>query len=62
MHAAAEQPHDDREWISIREAARLSGLGRTTIYGLLARKAIESTKVGKRRLVRRRAISELGKH
>lgn len=60
MHIAAEQPYDDREWISIREAARISGLSRSTIYNLLQRKAIETAKIGKRRLIRRRAISGLG--
>jgi excisionase family DNA binding protein len=37
--------------ISITEALDLSGLGKTTIYGLLKQNMIESIRVGRRRLI-----------
>lgn len=48
------------EAVSIEEAARLAGVGRSTIYEHLtgAREPrLESFKVGKRRLVRRAAVT-----
>jgi excisionase family DNA binding protein len=36
---------------SIREAQELTGLGKTTIYALLAEKKITSTRVGTKRLI-----------
>jgi predicted DNA-binding transcriptional regulator AlpA len=53
-------PHDDREYVSVAETMRLTDLGRTTIYDLIAREKLESRKVGKRRLVVRRSIALLG--
>ena len=38
--------------ISIDRAVALTGLGRTTIYRMLDRGEIESSKVGRRRLLR----------
>jgi excisionase family DNA binding protein len=37
--------------VSPAEAARLAGLGRTTIYAALASGALKSLKIGKRRLI-----------
>ena len=37
--------------VSPAEAARLSGLGRTTIYAALGSGALKSLKIGKRRLI-----------
>jgi excisionase family DNA binding protein len=37
--------------VSINKTAELSGLGRTTIYGLMDSGHLESVKVGNRRLV-----------
>jgi excisionase family DNA binding protein len=37
--------------VSPGEAARLAGLGRTTIYGALGSGALKSIKIGKRRLI-----------
>lgn len=37
--------------VSPGEAARLSGLGRTTIYNALGSGALKSIKIGKRRLI-----------
>jgi predicted DNA-binding transcriptional regulator AlpA len=52
--------HDDREYVSVPETMRLTGLGRTTIYYLIGQETIESRKVGKRRLVVRSSIGRLG--
>lgn len=38
--------------VTVPAALRLSGLGRTKLYELLAQKKIESLKVGTRRLVK----------
>jgi excisionase family DNA binding protein len=37
--------------VSPAEAARLAGLGRTTIYAALGSGALKSLKIGKRRLI-----------
>jgi excisionase family DNA binding protein len=37
--------------VSPADAARLAGLGRTTIYGALGSGALKSLKIGKRRLI-----------
>jgi excisionase family DNA binding protein len=37
--------------VSVSEALDLSGLGKTTIYGLLKQNLIESIRVGRRRLI-----------
>jgi hypothetical protein len=54
-------PGDDREYVSVAETMRLTDLGRTKIYELLAHDQLQSVKVGKRRLVVRRSISALGR-
>jgi excisionase family DNA binding protein len=53
-------PLDDREFVSVREAARISGVGRTKLYALMASGRLGFVKVDKRRLVVRRSISTLG--
>ena len=52
--------HDDREYVSVPETMRLTGLGRTTIYDLIGQKTLDSRKVGKRRLIVRSSIGRLG--
>jgi excisionase family DNA binding protein len=52
-------PIDDREFISVREAARISGVGRTKLYALMADGRLKFIKIDKRRLVVRRSISAL---
>ena len=37
---------------SVAEAAAVTGLGRTTLYGLIAQGALPSRKIGKRRIIR----------
>ena len=49
--------------VSPDEAARLAGIGRTTLYAALAKGDLPSIKIGTRRLVRVDAIREwLTKH
>ncbi|MFK7945449.1 MAG: helix-turn-helix domain-containing protein [Paracoccaceae bacterium] len=44
--------------VSPSEAARLIGIGRTTLYSALASGALKSAKIGKRRLIPIAAINE----
>lgn len=49
--------------VSPDEAARLAGIGRTTLYAALAKGDLPSIKIGTRRLVRVEAIREwLARH
>jgi hypothetical protein len=58
--APGSPPIDDREFVSVREAVRISGVGRTKLYALMASGRLNFIKVDKRRLVVRRSISALG--
>lgn len=54
---------DDRLAISINEAARVAGVGRTRIYQALGDGELPSIKLGRRRLIRLSAIEDwLAKH
>jgi excisionase family DNA binding protein len=44
-------PHPEPLAVSPAEAARLAGLGRTSIYSALGSGALKSIKIGKRRLI-----------
>jgi excisionase family DNA binding protein len=44
--------------VSIPEACRLTGLGRSTIYEAIAEKSLKSLKVGRRRLILVEALRE----
>lgn len=44
--------------VSPNEAARLIGIGRTTLYAALSSGALRSAKIGKRRLITIEAIKE----
>ncbi len=44
---------------TIIEAAKFSGLSRSTLYGLMDKGQLAYAKVGKRRLIPRRALVEL---
>lgn len=49
--------------VSPDEAARLAGIGRTTLYAALAKGDLQSIKIGTRRLVRVDAIRDwLARH
>jgi excisionase family DNA binding protein len=50
---------EDKLALSIKEAAAVSGLSRSTIYNLLWTKDLRSTKVGARRLILRRDLEVL---
>ena len=50
---------DDRLAISIPEAGRLIGVGRTSVYGLIAGGDLKSVKIRNRHLVIRASINQL---
>ena len=50
---------DDRLTVSIAEACRLTGLGRSSVYDLANQGKIRTTKVGSRRLVVVASLREL---
>jgi excisionase family DNA binding protein len=45
--------------VTVAEAARFTGLGRTSLYDLMTAGELTYTKVGARRLIPRRALVEL---
>jgi excisionase family DNA binding protein len=45
--------------VTLAEALRLSGLGRTKLYQLIARREIESVRVGTRRLINYASLKAL---
>ena len=56
MNNTAENQHKGQSTghriaCSVDEACKISGLGRTTIYELIARKELQSRRIGRRRLV-----------
>lgn len=46
------QPTVEPETVSVNEAARRAGLGRSTLYAAIGSGALPTIKLGKRRLVR----------
>lgn len=46
------QPAAEPETVSVDEAARRAGLGRSTLYAAIGSGALPTIKLGKRRLVR----------
>lgn len=55
----SEKISDDRVLVSIPEACRITSLSRTKVYELLDDGALESVKIGSRRLIVRRSIDKL---
>jgi excisionase family DNA binding protein len=55
----AEASAPEPEAVSIDETCRLTGLGRSKVYQLIASGTLPSLKIGKRRLVRPSAIRRL---
>lgn len=45
--------------VSINEASKILGLGRTSIYALISNGRLEALRVGRRRLVRFESIKRL---
>jgi len=51
------------EWINYKQAQRISGLGRTTIWKLISTGEIEAAKVGKAIRINRVSLTEfMGRH
>jgi excisionase family DNA binding protein len=50
---------DDRELVTVQEAGRLASLSRTSLYNLIRGGRLASVKIGRRRLIPRRAITQL---
>ena len=50
--ARARIPFMDRPTCSVAEACLAAGIGKTTLYDLIDRGVVESTRLGRRRLVR----------
>lgn len=48
---------DNAEALNPEQAAKLAGIGRTTLYAAMSSGDLPSFKVGKRRLIRREAVS-----
>lgn len=48
--------HAGRAALSVAEACKQIGIGKTTLYKLIRKKRIESMKVGKRRLISLKAV------
>lgn len=47
-------------WVTVHEAGRLTGLGRTSVYELIATGELKSAKIAGRRLVSYASIRALG--
>jgi excisionase family DNA binding protein len=48
------------EWITVSQTRRVTNLGKTKIFELIAAGTFESIKVGKKRLIRLRSARNLG--
>jgi hypothetical protein len=48
-------------WVTVNDAIRLSGIGRTRLYELIGDGTIQSIKVGAKRLIAFASITALGK-
>ena len=46
------------EWISIEEATRISGIGRSTIYSLIKQRKLRSQTLGGRRMIDRQLLED----
>ena len=56
LHLEVSSPAPEPEAVSVDEACRLTGVGRSKIYELIAEGTMPSLKIGRRRLVRLSAI------
>jgi excisionase family DNA binding protein len=57
-HAEFSQS-DNRRALHVKEAARIYGLSRTTIYQLMKQGTLRTVKIGGRRLITRDALESL---
>lgn len=63
MRSATTVPRPSPELVSIKEASRLLGLGRSTIYVLINEGRLQTRRIGRRTLIPRTAIEALlGEH
>lgn len=44
--------------VTVEEASRLLGIGRTTMYDLIGRGEVKSVRLGKRRLISRKSLEQ----
>ena len=58
ISSGAGRPAIERLAVSPSEAARLAGIGRTTLYEAIGSGALRSLKIGKRRLITVEALRE----
>jgi excisionase family DNA binding protein len=56
---ATAPPSAPPELLNVSEGARRAGIGRTLMYSLIARGAVRSVKVGRRRLIPAEALTAL---
>ncbi|MEO1019366.1 MAG: helix-turn-helix domain-containing protein [Pseudomonadota bacterium] len=57
-HDLDNSQKSEPEAVGVSEAARLAGIGRSTIYVAISSGALASVKIGKRRLVRMQALRD----
>jgi excisionase family DNA binding protein len=57
-HHSAEDAAETPRLLSIKQASRILGLGRTNLYAMMASGRIRSVTAGRRRFVPREAIEE----
>ncbi len=58
MPRIESQPTEHRLLLTIVEAANLLGVGRTTLYELLARGELQAVRIGRSRRVPRQAVDD----
>jgi excisionase family DNA binding protein len=58
-HIGSRAPQREPELVSIKEASRLLGLGRTTVYQLITEGRLETRRIGRRNLITKSAIEAL---
>lgn len=51
--------HQPRLAYSVAEVVKATGLGKTTVYGLIGSGALPSCKIGKRRIIRHADLEQL---
>ena len=59
MNAAPNQPHAEPLALRINDAARVAGIGRTSLYELINEGKLKTIKVAGRRLIPMSALREL---
>lgn len=56
-----EEKNEEPIFLSVLEAARLLGIGRSTVYEFLRTGRLPSLTIGRRRLIARTAVEELAR-